>query len=136
MVTEGTAPTDGTAASRVMPPGQSVRTGDDRPSVEVPGAGLGLVVGDGAPGRVGPPRSSTDVDGDVGTGSDERGRHQLADRAAGLFRRWRDGDVAASSELVGLLTPTLWHTARAYRLDAAGAEDSVQNAWLALARRR
>ena len=63
-------------------------------------------------------------------------RHELADRAAALFRAWCDDDPTACSALVTLLTPTLWHTARAYRLDAAAAEDAVQNAWLALARRR
>jgi RNA polymerase sigma factor (sigma-70 family) len=67
---------------------------------------------------------------------DDRPRHRTADLAAELFRRWADGDTSASRELVTLLTPTLWHTARAYRLDAATAEDVVQNAWLALARRR
>ncbi|WP_380168005.1 RNA polymerase sigma factor [Jannaschia sp. R86511] len=63
-------------------------------------------------------------------------RHDLADRSAACFRRWCDGDPLASAELVALLTPTLWHTARAYRVDAATAEDVVQNAWMALARRR
>ena len=66
----------------------------------------------------------------------ERSRHRTPDLAADLFRRWADGDASASHELVALLTPVLWHTARAYRLDGATAEDVVQNAWLALARRR
>lgn len=69
-------------------------------------------------------------------GTHERPRHQTADLAAELFRRWTDGDASASHDLVALLTPMLWHTARAYRLDSATAEDVVQNAWLALARRR
>jgi len=63
-------------------------------------------------------------------------RHELADRSAALFRAWCDGETTASADLVTLLTPTLWHTARAYRVDRATAEDVVQNAWLALARRR
>jgi RNA polymerase sigma factor (sigma-70 family) len=37
-------------------------------------------------------------------------------------------------ELVALLTPILWHTARAQRLDRDSAEDVVQTAWLALVR--
>lgn len=65
-----------------------------------------------------------------------RSGHRLADSAAGLFRAWCDGDAGAGGELVALLTPVLWHTARAYRVDPATAEDVVQNAWLALARRR
>lgn len=63
-------------------------------------------------------------------------RNRLADRSADLFRDWCDGDAGASRRLVVMLSPTLWHTARAYRLDGASAEDVVQNAWLALARRR
>jgi RNA polymerase sigma factor (sigma-70 family) len=62
--------------------------------------------------------------------------HQLADAAADRFRAWCDGDSGAGGELVTLLTPVLWHTARAYRVDTSTAEDVVQNAWLALARRR
>jgi RNA polymerase sigma factor (sigma-70 family) len=37
-------------------------------------------------------------------------------------------------ELVALLTPILWHTARAQRLDRSSAEDVVQSAWFALVR--
>jgi RNA polymerase sigma factor (sigma-70 family) len=58
----------------------------------------------------------------------------LASRAATLFRAYRDGDEARMGELVGLLTPILWHTARAQRLDRESAEDVVQSAWLALVR--
>jgi RNA polymerase sigma factor (sigma-70 family) len=36
------------------------------------------------------------------------------------------------SELVDLMTPILWHTARAQNADAAMAEDAVQTAWLRL----
>ena len=38
------------------------------------------------------------------------------------------------AELVALLTPILWHTARAQRLDREAAEDVVQTTWLALVR--
>jgi RNA polymerase sigma factor (sigma-70 family) len=58
----------------------------------------------------------------------------LAARAAALFRAFRDGDEAKMAELVGLVTPILWHTARAQRLDAQSAEDVVQASWLALVR--
>jgi RNA polymerase sigma factor (sigma-70 family) len=37
-------------------------------------------------------------------------------------------------ELVALVTPILWHTARAQRLDHDRAEDVVQSTWLALVR--
>lgn len=85
------------------------------------------------PGQPGPGRA----DGPAGPPADGlTTRHQLADRAAALFRRWCEDDATACSEMVAALTPTLWHTARAYRLDSAAAEDVVQNAWLALARRR
>lgn len=58
----------------------------------------------------------------------------LASRAATLFARFRGGDEAAMAELVALLTPILWHTVRAQRLDRDNAEDVVQSAWLALVR--
>ncbi len=38
------------------------------------------------------------------------------------------------AELVALLTPILWHTVRAQRLDRESAEDVVQTTWLALVR--
>ncbi|VXB99005.1 putative RNA polymerase sigma factor [Microbacterium sp. 8M] len=57
------------------------------------------------------------------------------ERAAELFVRWRDGEPRAMDELVRLMTPVLWHVARAYGLDRALAEDVVQSTWLALVRR-
>jgi RNA polymerase sigma factor (sigma-70 family) len=58
----------------------------------------------------------------------------LASRAAGLFRGYRTGDESCMGELVALLTPILWHTVRAQRLDRASAEDVVQSTWLAFVR--
>lgn len=58
----------------------------------------------------------------------------LASRAAAHFRAYRDGETARMAELVELLTPILWHTARAQRLDRESAEDVVQSSWLALVR--
>jgi RNA polymerase sigma factor (sigma-70 family) len=58
----------------------------------------------------------------------------LASRAAALFRAYRAGDEARVGELVGLVTPILWHTARSQRLDRELAEDVVQSVWLALVR--
>ncbi|WP_308492817.1 RNA polymerase sigma factor [Microbacterium terrisoli] len=57
------------------------------------------------------------------------------ERAGELFAAWRDGDAHAMDELVRLMTPPLWHMARAYRLDSALAEDVVQTTWLTLLRR-
>jgi RNA polymerase sigma factor (sigma-70 family) len=56
------------------------------------------------------------------------------EHAGVLFRRWRDGDSAAMDELVRLMTPVLWHVARAYGLDRELAEDVVQTTWLTLMR--
>jgi RNA polymerase sigma factor (sigma-70 family) len=61
-------------------------------------------------------------------------QESLASRAASLFRAYRAGDEANVGELVGLVTPILWHTARAQRLDRELAEDVVQSVWLALVR--
>lgn len=58
----------------------------------------------------------------------------LASRAARLFQSFRGGDEPAMAELVALLTPVLWHTARAQRLDREAAEDVVQSTWLSLVR--
>lgn len=62
--------------------------------------------------------------------------HDTADRARELFVAWGDGRAGALDDLVRLLTPTLWHLARSYRLDQAEAEDAVQNTWLQLVRKR
>jgi RNA polymerase sigma factor (sigma-70 family) len=58
----------------------------------------------------------------------------LASRAAVLFSAYREGDEARMAELVALLTPILWHTVRAQRLDRESAEDVLQTTWLALVR--
>jgi RNA polymerase sigma factor (sigma-70 family) len=58
----------------------------------------------------------------------------LASQAAQLFERFRAGDEATMSELVNLVTPILWHTARSQRLDQDSAQDVVQTVWLALVR--
>jgi RNA polymerase sigma factor (sigma-70 family) len=58
----------------------------------------------------------------------------LASRAAQLFVAFRDGDESKMADLVSLVTPILWHTARAQRLDYDAAQDVVQTSWLALVR--
>lgn len=58
----------------------------------------------------------------------------LASRAAQLFEQFRAGDEAKMADLVSLVTPILWHTARAQRLDHEAAQDVVQTSWLALVR--
>jgi RNA polymerase sigma factor (sigma-70 family) len=64
----------------------------------------------------------------------ESSQETLASRAAGLFRAYRGGDQACFGDLVTLLTPILWHTVRAQRVDRETAEDVVQSTWLALVR--
>jgi len=58
----------------------------------------------------------------------------LAVRAAHLFAAYRAGDEAKMAELVTLVTPILWHTARSQRLERESAEDVIQTTWLALVR--
>lgn len=58
----------------------------------------------------------------------------LAERAARIFTEYQSGDQSRAAELVELLTPILWHTARAQRLDHQSAEDVVQVTWMALLR--
>jgi len=59
----------------------------------------------------------------------------LAARAGRMFAEYREGDQAKMGDLVRILTPILWHTARSSRLDAATAEDVLQTIWLALVRK-
>ncbi|MFY1669565.1 RNA polymerase sigma factor [Plantactinospora sp. WMMB334] len=56
------------------------------------------------------------------------------DAAARHFAAWRGGDRTGLDRLVRLMTPTLWHLARAHSLDRRAAEDAVQATWLALVR--
>jgi RNA polymerase sigma factor (sigma-70 family) len=56
--------------------------------------------------------------------------------ASAAFLRWRDGDATGLDDLVGVMTPVLWHVVRAYRLPQETTEDVVQTTWLALVRRR
>ena len=61
--------------------------------------------------------------------------HSLATRAGHLFSEYRNGDQAKMGDLVRVLTPILWHTARSARLDSATAEDVLQTVWLTLVRK-
>ncbi|MGL5853580.1 MAG: RNA polymerase sigma factor [Phycicoccus sp.] len=56
----------------------------------------------------------------------------LAARAASAFSGFRAGDVGRMDELVDLLTPILWHTARGQGATEDLARDAVQTAWLRL----
>jgi RNA polymerase sigma factor (sigma-70 family) len=56
------------------------------------------------------------------------------DRAAADFVAWREGDRDGLDRLVRLVTPMLWHLARAYRLDRQTAEDVVQITLVSLVR--
>lgn len=56
----------------------------------------------------------------------------LVEQAASLFDAYRDGDHSSMDDLVRLLTPTLWHMARACGLQQGDAEDVVQTVWLSL----
>lgn len=56
----------------------------------------------------------------------------LTDEAARLFDEFRSGRRDGLDALVRLLTPTLWHLARACGLERADAEDVMQQAWMQL----
>lgn len=64
-----------------------------------------------------------------------RPREVWADASA-CFRRWADGDQGGLDDLVGVMTPVLWHVVRAYRLAPETTEDVIQTTWLALVRSR
>ena len=67
--------------------------------------------------------------------TDEALEDSLAIRAGEAFDLYRGGDDSKMADLVRMLTPILWHTARACRLDQAAAEDVLQTAWLVLVRK-
>ena len=56
----------------------------------------------------------------------------LGAQAAAAFTDYRDGDRERLRDLVTLLTPLLWHTARSQRAPQQVAEDAIQTAWLRL----
>lgn len=56
----------------------------------------------------------------------------LASRAGAAFAAYQNGDRHRLSELVDLVTPLLWHTARAQRVGHDDAQDVVQTTWLRL----
>lgn len=52
------------------------------------------------------------------------------------FDAWRAGRSDAIDDLVRLVSPALWHVARAHGLGQQEAQDVVQSTWLALVRSR
>ena len=56
----------------------------------------------------------------------------LGAQAASAFVAYREGDRGQLRTLVSLLTPLLWHTARAQNAPKEVAEDAIQTAWLRL----
>jgi RNA polymerase sigma factor (sigma-70 family) len=56
----------------------------------------------------------------------------LGAQAASAFLAYRAGERERLRELVALLTPLLWHTARAQHASRELAEDAIQTAWLRL----
>lgn len=58
----------------------------------------------------------------------------LVSRAAVAFDDYRNGVPGAIDELVRLVTPILWHTARSCGLGTAESEDAVQQTFVVLVR--
>ena len=56
----------------------------------------------------------------------------LAFRSGEAFKDFTGGTEQRLGDLVDLLTPVLWHTARAQGASASTAEDAIQPAWLRL----
>lgn len=56
----------------------------------------------------------------------------LTARAGAIHAAYLAGDDHRLGDLVDLITPVLWHTARAQGASPATAEDAVQTAWLRL----
>ena len=60
------------------------------------------------------------------------GDDTLCHQASQAFTAYQQGDRSAFDDLVGLLTPLLWHTVRAQGVDPVAAEDVVQTIWMRL----
>lgn len=60
--------------------------------------------------------------------------NSLVSRAAVAFSDYREGVPGAIDVLVKLVTPVLWHTARACGLGTAESEDAVQQTFVVLVR--
>lgn len=56
----------------------------------------------------------------------------LGAQAATAFAGYRDGDRERLRELIALVNPLLWHTARSQRAPTEIAEDAIQTAWVRL----
>lgn len=56
----------------------------------------------------------------------------LVARAAVAFADFRGGDRTAFDDLMKMVTPLLWHTARGQGVDRVAAEDVLQTVWLSL----
>jgi len=64
------------------------------------------------------------------------GPEDVWQEAAAAFDRWLAEDPEGLPDLVGVMTPVLWHIARAYALPAETAEEVLAATWTALVRRR
>ena len=62
------------------------------------------------------------------------GDETLVGRATSAFARFRAGEREAFDDLVSVLTPLMWRTARGAGLDPTTAEDVVQTVWMVLLR--
>jgi RNA polymerase sigma factor (sigma-70 family) len=62
------------------------------------------------------------------------GDETLVGRATSAFEHFRAGDRAAFDELVAVMTPLMWRTARGAGLDTTTAEDVIQTVWMVLLR--
>lgn len=58
----------------------------------------------------------------------------LVTRAAVAFADYRDGDRQAFDDLLRMVTPLLWHTARGQGIDQNAVEDVLQTVWMSLLR--
>ena len=60
----------------------------------------------------------------------------LVDQADEAFGRFRGGDRAAFDDLVEVVSPLMWRTARGAGLDPSPSEDVVQTVWMSAAAQR
>ncbi|TKV62103.1 sigma-70 family RNA polymerase sigma factor [Nakamurella flava] len=97
------------------------------------------IAGDGsAPGTVETPSPPEPVVQDDAAAGQTRRRDagDLVVRAGAAFQSYREGTPGAIDELVRLVSPLLWHTARQCGLTGAESEDVVQQTFMLLVRHK
>ena len=106
------------------------------PIIDVdPGTGVDPTPGE-EPAGAADAAAAADPDPGTTTPARRRDAGDLVVRAGAAFQSYREGTPGAIDELVRLVSPLLWHTARQCGLTGAESEDVVQQTFMLLVRHK